>query len=493
MPTRFARLSQNIIALSVLFAEENEHLVLDFLNCFQVNGSRFVAVKSYKPHAGHCFIDFSCTDSEFITLNVEDEYRKEHLVEIHLLHILANIPYNEVRLAQSHYQNQKTNSLKRVKEYASISVIGIFNHSVQNEHRVLTQTRYLLGKPFEELRLNFIHLTNISDLHSQSTHLEKWAYLFHSAHKLSTIPNVFRKTVFSEVLKKIEIKKWSNRNRNDYLDHYEVRELSNIGFYHRLNLLRYGSYFDDWSIFEKEYTSARLNLKLLEHDLGIYPKVHIEHEQIDLTPLGTNIEEIANSLFQKWKSKASKKFPYFNFEIKDPQIIVSDVETDFKKAILSLITENENFLRGTYAYELYIGFVWGFIQGCLNFHWTHEYIAKKSDDYKKYAALKAIHEYLKIDKIKSQQLDKLYVSFLLKDSNNKYYDTLIDETDLREGALELEKTGEQGQLMTILNNLIGDFVVKVTQEEYDDFLDENVMYGDLIEETIKFNASLIDL
>lgn len=64
--------------------------------------------------------------------------------------------------------------------------------------------------------------------------------------------------------------------------------------------------------------------------------------------------------------------------------------------------------------------------------------------------------------------------------------------DLRKGELELEKTGKHGYIEVILENIVAEFVIKITQTDFGDFLDTKIMYEKLIEKTLKENEKLLE-
>lgn len=477
----------NIWSLSVLFQESNQDLILDFLNCFKVNNKTFVKSSGILHFVQSNLFDFHGTEFKNRFIYAYDEDNNEHIFELYLVKMTKNMPYNEIRINSENFNNKKKSYLKDAKNCSSINVIAFFNYDIEDNNDYLIQKRYIISKPFNELRLNFIFLNNFVDINS---YLGNWVNLFKNAHKISKIPIDYKNTIFEKALNSLEVKNWSHFYRREYKEEIEMnkydKESDGI-----LSILLYKEYFSNTSVFYKNYKKTRLNFKLLEKKLGFYPKTHIDIEDIILIPIQDKIDKIALTLFKKWRENASKKYGNYNFEIIDEKVIIKNFEEDFKKAILNMLT-NDSFLRGTYSYKSYVEHIWGYIQGALNTIWVHEYIAKRTDDYKKFSAIKAIKDYLKLDKVKKYQLNKLYRAYLVLDSNIKETEYTIEEMDLREGELELEKTGKHGDIEVILENIVAEFVIKITQTDFGDFLDTKIMYEKLIKQTLKENEKLLE-
>lgn len=87
----------NIWALSVLFQESNQDLILDFLNCFKVNNKTFVKSSGILHFVQSNLFDFHGTEFKNRFIYAYDEDNNEHIFELYLVKMTKNMPYNEIR------------------------------------------------------------------------------------------------------------------------------------------------------------------------------------------------------------------------------------------------------------------------------------------------------------------------------------------------------------------------------------------------------------
>jgi len=212
---------------------------------------------------------------------------------------------------------------------------------------------------------------------------------------------------------------------------------------------------------------------------------------INTSSIENNLQSTSFNLFRKWIENAKKLYTSYDLIISDERVLANDLKETIEGSVISLFKkENEdNRLKSGWS----IGFIYGFIEGNLNFHWFHEYISKQSEDYKQIVALQAVQNYLESEELAKIQIHDIYKGLLLEDVNlrkmevnAKKYDVDIEERkyDISEEYSEnIEAVG------VYLDNQINAMVINFAKREVPDFMPEIDSYFEdkRIEELIRMN------
>lgn len=122
--------------------------------------------------------------------------------------------------------------------------------------------------------------------------------------------------------------------------------------------------------------------------------------------LQDKIKYISFQMFRDWSANAQIQFPDYDFTIIDETILVNNLSDSIKAAVNALREKEESLERMISGFD--VGFVQGFIQSNLNGHWYHEYIRKRSNDYKTLMTLKALISYLDIEDVALIKINEIY-------------------------------------------------------------------------------------
>ena len=126
------------------------------------------------------------------------------------------------------------------------------------------------------------------------------------------------------------------------------------------------------------------------------------------------IQRATFDMFRNWTKVAAEKYPDMDFTIKDETELVNDTKDAISKALKSLfLPEKEENRQNT---QWCIGYVEGYILGCVSVKWHSNYIFTQTDSYRCMMALQSILEYVKVDSNLSWRLDNIYKE-LLKPTN----------------------------------------------------------------------------
>jgi hypothetical protein len=194
--------------------------------------------------------------------------------------------------------------------------------------------------------------------------------------------------------------------------------------------------------------------------------------------LNNKIKETAYQMFRDWTKNAKSKHPEFDFAIIDETILVNDLTNCIKSAIYSLKNEEKKSDRDIPGYD--IGFIWGFINTSLNGQWVHEYIRKRSDDYKMLMTLKALQLYLDIDDIAVIKIDEIYKKIFIEDVNFENICFKPDKKQFKNFGPALKNininANRNNNISISLNNLITEKIAKIVSEKDRRFLPKTEIY-----------------
>ena len=168
---------------------------------------------------------------------------------------------------------------------------------------------------------------------------------------------------------------------------------------------------------------------------------------VNLAPIETKLAPSAFNLFRCWTARVNSSD---NIVIKDEQVLVDDLRDTFHDAVRSLA--EKDMTDKPVGWD--VGFVLGFVGGSLGVKWHHDYVVRNSDEYKAFAALKAIESYLTFDELTRVRIDKLYDHVANENSNLDHINLNIMEKDISLETLEEVTTSSQGRVMTTLKNMI---------------------------------------
>lgn len=189
--------------------------------------------------------------------------------------------------------------------------------------------------------------------------------------------------------------------------------------------------------------------------------------------LKNKIQNTAFQMFRDWTRNAQEVYTELDFTIIDETILVNDLMNSIQSAVKSLKAEDKNNRREMLGYD--IGFVQGFIYSNLNEHWVHEYIRKRSDDYKMLITLKSLQLYLDIDEILLIKIDEIYKQMFIQDVN---FDNIYFKPDKKNfidfnSNLDIDVNINRDNNISIsLQNLIIEKIIKIINKDEGYFLPE---------------------
>jgi hypothetical protein len=191
--------------------------------------------------------------------------------------------------------------------------------------------------------------------------------------------------------------------------------------------------------------------------------------------LNHKLQKTAFQMFRDWTKNAKTKHPKLDFTIIDESVLVNDLTNSIKSAVTALKSDGKKLKREIPGYD--IGFILGFVHANLNFHWVHEYIRKRSDDYKMLMVLKAMQVYLELDGIALIKMDEIYKILLAEDVNfdNIYFKP--DKKQFKDFGPDLSANSHNENNIAIsLDNLITERIVKIVRKKDLSFLPDTKHY-----------------
>lgn len=193
--------------------------------------------------------------------------------------------------------------------------------------------------------------------------------------------------------------------------------------------------------------------------------------------LEAKIQNKSFQMFRDWTDSAKTHYPDYDFTIVDETILVNDLSSSIQSAVNTLKKEDKASKREIPGFD--IGFMWGFIQSNLNAHWVHEYIRKRSNDYKMLMTLKALQLYLDIDELSLIKIDEIYKRMFLEDVNfdNIYFKP--DKNNFSDFGSDLKisiNRERKNNISISLDNMITEKIVKIIKEKDVCFLPETKKY-----------------
>ena len=181
--------------------------------------------------------------------------------------------------------------------------------------------------------------------------------------------------------------------------------------------------------------------------------------EVNISSIAEKLPSAAFGLFRFWTDKVglSEKTT-----IKNEQILIHDLKNSIEQAVKSLLLK-ENLDGKPMGWD--IGFVLGFTGSNLERGWHHDYITRNSETYKTFAGLKAIETFLKFDDLAKIRINEMYRYFMENDSNIAGIELDTDKNDFIPEKLKISKTSETGKITAIVNNLIIQQIIKVSNIE----------------------------
>lgn len=200
--------------------------------------------------------------------------------------------------------------------------------------------------------------------------------------------------------------------------------------------------------------------------------------------LQDKIQKAAFQMFRDWTMNAKLKLPELDFTIIDETILVNDLINSIKSGVNSLKKEERESKREMQGFD--IGFICGFIYSNLNEHWIHEYIRKRSDEYKMLLTLKAIQLYLVFEDVALFKIDEIYKKMFSEDVNFENICFKPNKLQFKDFGYDLKINiinNKQNDISISLDNLITEKIVKLINKNDLRFLPETEKY--FTEEDVK--------
>jgi len=182
-------------------------------------------------------------------------------------------------------------------------------------------------------------------------------------------------------------------------------------------------------------------------------------------------------MFRDWTAKARSLHPEMDFTIKDESVLVNDLVSCARSAVNSLRADEKKTRREIPGYD--VGFMLGYISSSLNEHWVHEYIRKRSEDYKILIALKALRIYLELDEVVLIKINKLYSGLYQDDVNFTDLDLTARRKQFKDfgSKLDIPLEDESGDSVLIgVHNLITERVLKIIDKKSPELMPETREY-----------------
>ncbi|MFH1005643.1 MAG: hypothetical protein V1781_09180 [Bacteroidota bacterium] len=184
------------------------------------------------------------------------------------------------------------------------------------------------------------------------------------------------------------------------------------------------------------------------------------------------IKNISFQMFRDWTKNAIKKYPDYDFTIIDESILLNDLIQTIKSAVKSL-KEEEVLNRKKQDYD--VGFIRGFIHGNLNLHWYHEYIRKRSQDYKDLMILKAIQLYFDMEEISTIKIENLYKKIYQSEMNLENIFVKVDKKKFAHFGIdylppELDESRHENLIACFIENQIKEKIASILKNVDESFL-----------------------
>jgi len=167
---------------------------------------------------------------------------------------------------------------------------------------------------------------------------------------------------------------------------------------------------------------------------------------MNFSAIEAKIEKVAFDLFRCWVKKIAISHPDLDFTIKDESRLSKDLKNTIEKSLHSLYENEGQRLSKTNIFQRNwnTGFIFGFIQSNLNGLWFHEYVIKRSDEYKQIIVLSALQKYIQYDETAKFRILHIYRELLEEDINIRDYDDMVrnfefDITDLSISSTNAEQ------------------------------------------------------
>lgn len=174
---------------------------------------------------------------------------------------------------------------------------------------------------------------------------------------------------------------------------------------------------------------------------------------MNLKAIEHKIEKTAFQLFRVWTKRALRHYPDLNFVIKDEKILVDDLKDSIISSLEALY-KSDKFDDLHRAISWDVGFVLGFMQGKLDTHWFHEYIEKRSEEYKQIMILTAIKRFFAIEELPNIRLLHLYRRLIKEDINLREFDINIPEINIDIRNYDIENSKENIDDLNLLDSCI---------------------------------------
>ncbi len=129
------------------------------------------------------------------------------------------------------------------------------------------------------------------------------------------------------------------------------------------------------------------------------------------------LPDMAFGLFRQWVEKARERYPDLDFSIRDESLLVRDLKEAVGKSLVSLSARQKQTPATIAEHYRDIGFVQGFIESNLNQRWFHEYVVKRSEQYKRVVALSAVRRYLEAEETAALHIGQIYRDLWEEETN----------------------------------------------------------------------------
>jgi hypothetical protein len=135
----------------------------------------------------------------------------------------------------------------------------------------------------------------------------------------------------------------------------------------------------------------------------------IYYKAVQESPLIFKIKETVPGIYDLWMTHTKPKYPDYPFKA-NAKMLVVDLKTAFAESLKWLCEEEKEDDRKIPGWSE--GFILWCASSALSTQWSYRYVYAKTDEYKQLFLLRTLIEYLEIDLITMERLEKLYNYFI---------------------------------------------------------------------------------
>jgi hypothetical protein len=445
--------ARNITTIERLLVEpELRTLALCFLNAFLPFKVVHFEADTYSSlrlfHAAGTFHDD-------IIVKIEDNAGALHFVEIALLHMRPGNTWGYFKADRDYqYKFRETKGTHYAGRRVHCLYFMQFETDIQSGYHI--EKRYDFKKAPYSVRFDCFELPKFTaSAPDLCTDRDRWLYWLRNDH----IPSGWEK----ELLPLTDWKHWNDDGREDYQRRTawakerwekEIKEGKDL----------------DPRYLQEPATEVIWNWLFMEKQIGALPKRKVKPAEIDLTTIAEQLPAFAFKLFRGWSVNCKAKHPNIHLTLESEHLLPKDLQQTLCEAVIEVFNYDQFYLYNcnTERGAIYLN---GHLHGILSKHWYLEYVIKLRDDFKTCMALRCLSAWMKLEDVQSLKIDDLYDQIMRSKVNLADIDTSISKVDLKDHkGRVLEPNEGTGKVHTVIENLLHQYINKVSAVEIEDFM-----------------------